>query len=296
MQKVKTINFKKAVRIFPIHACNYSCNYCTAFHQYNTPLKWKEYSLLPANTWVEAINKMTWLEWVVISGGEPGLYPGIGELCDGLNCRGIVLYSNCSERAVKGLESLEKPIFIYCSFNIKQEIERWGARQHNHTKSSNLRVDGLDVFQDWVSRVRRLALNGHSISQPHVPDDGTMEINFLPKWMMKTRLEGDPEQTGDKFYSPYAPFDRVHSTELKSVMCSTEQVVVMQDGSIHNCQGHAWTKRVVPMGNIIDFNWEELPEFYPCDWYGACHACSRGKDVKFLPTGEYDLSAVLSEA
>lgn len=275
MQKQRTINFKKAIRIFPIHACNYDCHYCTAFHQYNTALKWKEYSLLPANAWVEAVNKLDWLEWVVISGGEPGLYPGIAELCDNLKCRSIVLYSNCSERAVIGLEKLKKPIYIYASFNIQQEIKRWKG------KVDNLQSDGITVFNDWLTRLKRLALNGHSISQPHVPDDGTFEIDFLPKWLMRTRLEGDPDQTGDGFYSPYAPIERVHGFDLKSVQCSTEQVVVMQDGSIHNCQGHAWTKRVVPMGNIIDFNWSEMPKFYDCDWYGACHACSRGKDVKF---------------
>lgn len=283
MQNNMIIDFKKALRIFPFHACNYNCSYCTAFHQYNTPLKWKEYDLLPAEKWVEAINKMDWLEWIVISGGEPGLYPGIAELCDGLKCRKIVLYSNCSPKAVEGLMKLKTPIFIYSSFNIQQEIKRWKG------KVSNVRSDGLEVFKDWVSRVKKLALNGHSISQPHIPDDGTLEIKFLPNWMMKTRIEGDPDQTGDGFHSPYASFERVHGLDLISVLCSTEQVVVMQDGSIHNCQGHAWTKRVEPIGNIVDYNWDDLPEWIGCDWYGACHACSRGKEVK------YTHGAVLSE-
>jgi len=271
----KKIDFNKALRIFPIHACNYNCKYCTVYYQYNTPLRWKEFAMLDADTWVKSINKIEWHDWVIISGGEPGIYPDIKKLCDKLDCRNIVLYSNCSKEAIKNLETLEKSIYIYASFHIKAEQKRWNG------KIGNIEIDGFECFKNWCDRVNSLADSGHSISQPHVPNDGTFEIEFLPSWLMRTRIEGTKEQTGSGYYSPYAIENRVLSKKTKTVLCSTKQPVIAQDGSIWNCQAKMWSKRGEPLGNIIDFDWN-LKSWISCNEYGNCHCCSQSKKVRSL--------------
>jgi len=267
-------NLGDFLRIFPIHHCNYSCNYCTVYNQLNTPLKWKEFELMPGEEWIRALNRIGYLyKWVIVSGGEPTLHPDFVQIFNEYTLDNAVIYSNCSGKAVDKFLKLERPVMIYASFHVKEE--------RKHSKAP---------FQDWSNRVSALRELGHNIQTPHVPDDGDPDIEDLPEDILKTQIEGGTDTSDGTFFSPYADSTRVFATELKTVMCATDQFVVAQDGTIWNCQAKMWSKRGKPMGHIRDIKPKLIPKEILCHEFGACHTCSQGKIARKLNNNEISLS------
>lgn len=267
MKKIKY----DTLRIFPYLLCNYKCKYCTAYTQFNTPFRYKEYELMTAQKWLEILNNKNIYELfsasyqIIISGGEPTLWKDFKILCDGLEYRNIVIYSNISKTAYNKLCSLEKPVKIYPSFHHKEEMK------HGHYDNIH------EAYRAWYRRLLDLKLCGHKIYIVHCPDDGSKEIHELSSWILKTKIEGD---WNGEFYSPYLMECRVKSKEYRKVKCHTQHFNIAPDGSIYNCQAGLWSKREdMVIGNAKTINWAEFPEFVECNWCGACHPCAQQKAI-----------------
>ena len=255
------------LRVFPFLSCNYSCDYCTAYTQFNTPIRAKEFKTIPAQVWIDTLNDPKIHDLfipgyqIIISGGEPTLYKEFKELCDGLENRNIALYSNISDFAYNKICSLEKSVKIYPSFHYKSETKKHGK----------------DAFRAWYRRLLDLKLCGHSILTVHCPDDGSPEIKELSSWVLKTKIEGIWQ---GEFYSPYVNECRVKATEMRTVKCHTQHFCIASDGDIYNCQANLWSKREnTVITNIQDVNWAEFPEMVECSYCGACHICSQMKAI-----------------
>jgi organic radical activating enzyme len=260
------------LRIFPIHFCNYACEYCTVYTRLNTELKWKEFDLLDGDSWATALNRLgPMYKYLVVSGGEPTLHPDFVQIFNDYEHRNAVVYSNCSQKAVDKFVQLNEPIMIYASYHVKEERKR-----------------SEEPFLSWAKRLQKLQDAGHNLQTPHVPDDGDAEIARLPDWMLATRVEGSVGTLDGGFYSPYVDSTRVFSEELKTVMCTTDQFVIAQDGSVWNCQAKMWSKRGEPLGYIWDLEPDELPDEILCHEFGACHTCSQDKMARNLTENEQE--------
>ena len=279
------------LRIFPYLLCCYRCSYCSAYTQFNTELRYKEFKTLPAQIWIDALNRQEMFQLfepnyqIVVSGGEPTLWKEFKEFCDGMKYRNMVIYSNISKQAYNKLCGLEKPVKLYPSFHAKEEM-----RLSKHS-------DIHEAYKAWYRRVLDLKLCGHKIYMVHCPDDGLPAIQELGSYVLKTRIEGIYK---GEFYSPYVNECRVRSKEMKTVQCHTQHFCVAPDGDIYNCQANLWSKREgTVIANIQDVNWSEFPEFINCDWCGACHACAQQKAILDLDgnliTDEFQYKPLLDQ-
>lgn len=255
------------LRIFPFMSCNYLCDYCTAYYQFNTPIRTNEFKTISAETWLKALNDPKIYDLfaenfqIIISGGEPTLCKGFKELCDGLENRNVCVYSNISQFAYNKLCSLEKPVKIYPSYHSKMEIEK----------------QGKDAFRAWYRRLLDIRRCGHQIYTTHSPDDGSPEVQELSSWVLKTKIEGI---WNGKFYSPFVNECRVRSKELRSVKCHTQHFCVASDGDIYNCQAGLWSKDdKLIIGNVQSIKWDSFPEWFDCYRCGNCHICSQWKII-----------------
>jgi hypothetical protein len=210
-------------------------------------------------------------KYLVVSGGEPTLHPDFVQIFNDYEHRNAVVYSNCSQKAVDKFVQLNEPIMIYASYHVKEERKR-----------------SEEPFLSWAKRLQKLQDAGHNLQTPHVPDDGDAEIARLPDWMLATRVEGSVGTLDGGFYSPYVDSTRVFSEELKTVMCTTDQFVIAQDGSVWNCQAKMWSKRGEPLGYIWDLEPDELPDEILCHEFGACHTCSQDKMARNLTENEQE--------
>lgn len=263
------------LRILPFMLCNYRCNYCTANTRYNTPIRANEYTTLPAQAWLDALNNPKIYDLfcenfqIIISGGEPTLYKGFKELCDGLENRNIMVYSNISKQAYNAFCSLTKSVKLYPSYHSQQEMN----------------LNKKEAFRAWYRRLLDIRRLGHLCSVTHSPDDGSKEVQELSSWILKTKIEGIWD---DEFYSPYVNECRVRSTELKTVKCHTQHFCVASDGDIYNCQASLWSKdEKNRLGNIQTIDWSTFPDWFVCDRCGNCHPCSQQKAILTLDNNLY---------
>jgi len=258
------------LRIFPYMMCNNKCEYCTAYTQFNTPIKANNFKTVPAEAWLTALNNPKIYDLfvekfqIILSGGEPTLYKDFKELCDGLENRNICVYSNISEAAYNKLCSLEKPIKIYPSYHAKMETARHGQ----------------DAFKIFYRRLTDIRHCGHQIYTTHSPDDGSPEVKELSSWVLKTKIEGIWQ---GEFYSPFVNECRVTSKELRTVKCHTQHFCVASDQNIYNCQGNMWSQREgCVIANMQTINWSDFPMMVECSYCGACHICSQMKAITEL--------------
>jgi len=260
---------EKVLRIFPTMMCNYKCEYCTAYTQFNTPIRYREFTQMPAQDWLSALNNPEIYKHfnqdfqIVISGGEPTLYRELKELCDNLINRNIVIYSNISDKAFKILMSFEKSVKLYPSFNYQIEHK----------------LKGKNALKIWYDYLLQLKEKGHKIYTPHCPNDGTEGIEDLPSFVLKTKIEGI---WNNEFYSPYVNQCRVQAKleDLQSVECCTSHFCVASDGNIYNCQAGLWSKRETNIiGHISKVDWTNFPRLFDCAECGTCHICSQQKAI-----------------
>jgi len=268
------IQKEKSIRIFLYMHCNYSCDYCSAYRVFNTPLNYK-YKTMIVDEWLTGINNPTLTQryvddyGLILSGGEPTLYKGFVDLINNIDeKRKIYVYSNISEFAYNKLMQLKRSVILYPSFHIKIELKQNGA----------------SAYKIWFERLLDLKEKDHTIHMTHTPDDGTNGIDDLPTGIIRTNIEG---YWNDVYHSPYVNECRVNGEEIKKVDCLTVQPQVVSDGTIFNCQAGAWSNRKnLILGNIKNMNWGELPDWLTCKQCGKCHICSQGKVIRDFETKE----------
>jgi len=256
------------LRIYPTTLCNYKCEYCTAYITYNRHLNYKNYKTITAQQWVDSIIRLRKESDyfsddfnILVSGGEPTLYKEFNQMIDGLieNDFKVVVYTNMSEFAYKKIKQLKCKVKLYPSFHIKQEKN----------------------FHTWLARVLDVKQLGHNTGTIHSPNDGDPVLDDLPKWVLKTSIEGFWD--AGIYHSPYVNRCRIEGKNLREVMCSTLQFIVGPDGSIFNCQAGLWSQEdSLRYGNILTIDWKTFPRWVECRTCGACHICSQGKVIAEL--------------
>ena len=191
-----------------------------------------------------------------MTGGEPTLYKDFVELCEELKYFNVVIYSNISEPAYKKFMQLKNQIKIYPSY-------------HNAMEKGD--------FKTWLNRLLDIKAQGHHVYMTHCVDDGSEGIENVPGWVMKPNIEGYWDGV---YHSPYVNECRINGKELRHVRCSTWQFVVAPDGSIYNCQTGLWQKDdYFKLGNVLDVDWENFPNYLDCERCGNCHICAAGKII-----------------
>ncbi|KKL74800.1 hypothetical protein LCGC14_2061230, partial [marine sediment metagenome] len=107
----------ETLRLFPTFACTRACGYCVV----NTHGKVPRYNMIGSEVYKEFLSTVEGVKLLVISGGEPALYPGLKVIVEEGLARGwnVGIYSNCSAQMVETAKEMEPNphLFIDCSYH-----------------------------------------------------------------------------------------------------------------------------------------------------------------------------------
>lgn len=239
------------VRIYPTLVCNLNCPYCVNRH-HPDEYRGDEYQPLPPEKWAESLNRIG--RNVVITGGEPFLYPGLERMVNGLrpNLR-IRIYSNLSAgKTLEVARRFERPVEFFVSYHPVS-----GPPDRIIENLLGLREGGI--------------FNG----QLHVIDTADNQ-GRLREAMDKFQQSGIPVQV-DPDQRLLFPGSLMKSR--RSVRCERRVILIGPDGSRYQCVSKL-VRRKDPVGRLDD---QTLPEKLEvtCGDYGFCAPCDFLGETRF---------------
>lgn len=112
--------FDGHIRAYPTLACNLKCPHCVNQH---VPDKAKGEQRLDWKQWATIFNREK--RHVVLTGGEPFLFPGLIDLVNAIESQmGVRIYSNFSLNVRDAIASLQRPCTFYVSWHAGQKVDR----------------------------------------------------------------------------------------------------------------------------------------------------------------------------
>lgn len=247
------------LRVFPTFRCTRACDYCAVKMHGDVP-KYKE---VKPSEWISLFEQLDDIMLLLISGGEPSLYPGIvGVVNAGLQMGWAVgLYSNCAPQLVEVAHALkpDKNLFFDCSYHA-----------------------GMEDLKEYILRWRDIRGQGHRISAATIAHPGNIQKcydDILPFYratgyrMVLKPLDG---LLGDKWYSDHA--ERGSSFgEPKAGKCLRNDLLCAPDGDVYRC--HHFLYKKDQRGVVWNINGLEAPIMteYACTEVNTCNPCDTGR-------------------
>jgi MoaA/NifB/PqqE/SkfB family radical SAM enzyme len=250
------------IGIFLSLGCNLTCSYCIN-HTVGLNQKRKH---LSAKEWIEGLNRLDNKKNIPISlqGGEPTIHPGIYEIINGLENQTDLL-TNLQFNVDKFAELINPNKF-------SRDLPYPAIRVSYHPETMD--------FLSYAKKLERLHHLGYSIGFFSVDHPKyTKEIEFAKEYcndkglFFKTKeLLADYE---GKIYGKYKYENSCFSKELKTVQCKTSELLIAPEGDVFRCHHDLYNKKM-PIGNILDPDFNIDDKFRTCEYFGQCNPC----DVK----------------
>lgn len=237
--------FDGHLRIYPTLRCNLRCPYCV--NEQVGPVD-KQYPPMPPKDWAAAINREG--RHVVLTGGEPFLYPGLVELVNGIHRHLIVrVYTNLCLDLADSLSALEREVLFFVSWHPREGRDREADRERF---LANWRVIRDSPRLAAVVHAVRAAETGHLL-------DGDLEW-FAARGM---DIAVDDDQRG---------FAGACRPDTAMALCRRRIHLIAPDGTRYQCVSRLM-RRCEPQENMLrgPLDVDALLSLCP-DW-GNCAPC-----------------------
>ena len=230
------------LRIYPTLRCNLHCSYCSNFRSDGSaPCKFRE---LSPDDWLEIVRKCG--RSVIISGGEPTLFPGIEELLNGIPRElDVHVYTNLT---------FSPDLLIG---KVKRNIYFLGSCHRSHIPFEKIRENA-----DALASVSGFSGHVHAVET----DDNHEDIRRL-----KALFADFPWRFS------VAKDQRIQSEKVKHqvrrhVLCRNRIILVGPDGVRYPCM----TRMLEGTHQLENLQEQPLNEEFPqleCDNWGCCSYC-----------------------
>ena len=239
--------FDGHLRIYPELRCNLRCPYCV---NEEVPGRVKGGSNVPAKDWIAAVNREG--RHVVLTGGEPFLYPDLVGLINGIDpALKVRVYSNFCLDLGERLTGLRRPVHFFLSWHP-------AGRAFRERFLHNIGV---------VRNAPGLSCEVHSIDAPESEDGLDADLRHFRERGLEVRL--DPDQRG---------FAGSGGGPGRSALCRKRIYLIGPDGTRYQCVSRLM-RRDAPMENMLAGPLREEAACSFCPDFGHCAPCDQLGDT-----------------
>ncbi len=243
--------FDGKVRAYPTLRCNLSCEYCVNNH-IDGGRHLADYSLLDPEEWIEIFN---WLNRdVILTGGEPLLYPDLGKVILGVNPKlEVTVYSNLMVPLRGDLSWLQrKRLSVYASYHISGNRDSLFAENVRLLKKSGTPFSVHAINLEGRDRLQAAFAEKLGAGAPHIDIDEDQR-NIFPGSSKAFR---------------------------KMVRCDRAVILIAPDGGRYQCVSRM-VRRVAPFENLAKDPLSGIRHVVDCPDFGFCAPCDYLGETKF---------------
>lgn len=236
----KLCGFDWRLKLHLTFRCNYKCSYCTI-----PQLEMPKYKELSAKEWYTNINRIK--KTVVLTGGEPTLYPEIYELINNIDKDiSISLFSNLTFDIKEFAKNVKRDVGFYFSF---------------HPEGGDLK-EFEDKILEMKSHKHLSKFSVHSPLRRKIVKEWKPKFNQLRKRGVDIRIDQNFNDIKRK----------LSSGRGNEVLCERESFLFAPDGSRFMCVKHMMENKY-NVGNISDKE-KLIPKIQQwCHLYPDCNVC-----------------------
>jgi len=233
----------RVIRAYLTLDCNGGCEYCSAGVP-GASREVKRQAIRP-EVWAEGINRRG--RNCILAGGEPFLYPHLGELVNMLKV-GAQIYTNLKVDVSGFLSVVKKPLHILASLHPMNEQER----------------------TLWLSNARLLIGAGHGLRYHVIKTQGWEErVKFAKNIALKNQIIVCDDQRGGIKSSGQETNDL-----MPSVNCRHRIYLYGPDGFRYHCVTRmvlgVKASRLEHISEADTYDWTTVAS---CDLFGLCEGC-----------------------
>ena len=242
--------FDGRVRAYLTLKCNLKCEFCVNTHV-DGGRNLNAYPLLPPGDWINIFHSLK--RDIVITGGEPLLYPDLNKIITGVNPGfDITIYSNMMVPLKGDLAWLKrKKLFFYVSY-------------HPSYGSDSVFLTNIDTLN-----IHKVPYRIHAINVM-----GKEKLHQL----CVERLGGQlPPITIDE--DQRSLFESSSKKFKKKVNCRRSIILLAPDGTRYQCVSRM-VRRVAPFENLANEPFSGVCRSVECADYGYCAPCDGLGEIK----------------
>jgi organic radical activating enzyme len=245
--------FDGRVRAYLTLRCNLNCEFCVNTY-IDGDLKLHDYQLLSPAQWIRIFNSLG--RDIVITGGEPFLYPGLDEIILGVSPKlDITIYSNLKVPLKEDISWLRrKGLAMYLSY-------------HPSYGDDAVFIKNLRLLKQY-----KVPFTIHAIN--------IIGREKLEK-MCADKLRGEvPPIIIDKDQRKL--FESSSKKFKKRVRCQRRIILIAPDGYRYQCVSRM-VRRVAPLENLLTESFSGECRTADCGDYGYCAPCDGLGEIKQTP-------------
>ena len=249
-EKIWPSGFDGWLRIYPTLQCNLHCAYCV--HSHNLPESMAgKYSLVPWQKWAEFINKTG--KNVILTGGEPFLYPDLVKLVNAISSAiKVKIYSNFSADLQDYISNCKRPVVFFGTYHpvsgpVDKFIETINAIRAAGKFAGSIHMVGWDKQFDFVNKAKQeFARHNWYV---YIDDDQYLQ----------------DESSCMKF--------------RKKVSCTRRIYLIAPDGRRFLCVSKMLRQKDT-LGNVLEAGLGADQATITCQDYGYCNPCDKMGETK----------------
>jgi hypothetical protein len=250
------------IACFLILECNLKCNYC--INHFGSD-KGQKRKLLTGKEWVLALNRLECPADlpVTLQGGEPSLHPDLIEIIKNLK------------------ESLHIDILTNLNFDVNVFIDNINPlRLKRNAPYASIRASyhpGYMDLDELIEKVLKLMAAGFSVGifsvlYPPLINKVQLAKEKCQKAGIDFRTKEFLGEYNKKIYGTYRYLEAVGGTRPKPCFCKTSELIIGSEGNVYRCH-HDFYKNFLPVGNLLDPDFEIKDIFRECSNFGDCNPC-----------------------